>query len=294
MDVSLRCELAVGDFDHTIAIEVLSDQLFEGGATAVGEDSAGQDTRSLVAGFATEADARSALTAVAERYGHWIEASTIAPGSLAWAHTQRDGLEPKQIGPWYIRTPWDPERPDIDALYDIVIDPGVAFGHGAHPSTVMAIELMLRSARHGRHLLDVGTGTAVIAIIAARLGMSVTAVEADDDAVDVARLNIARNATIPHDDISALIDLRLMDATTLPSPAVETLVVANVTMDVQRKIAQIMSPSSTIITSGILCRQVPDVLRLYPDHEGRTIRTHGEWASIELRRHKRLTDEEKR
>lgn len=289
MEVSLRCELVDDGIDRDVAADVLSAELFAHGATAVGEVAGDDEPFALIAGFVSEEEARKALKLIDDRHGGWLGESTISPASIEWARLQRDGLEPTQIGPWCIRTPWDPERLDIDSTYDIVIDPGVAFGHGAHPSTVMAIELMLHSAHRGGHLLDVGTGTAIISIIAARLGMSVTALESDAAAAEVAWLNIERNATFPHDEVKELIDLRLIDAATHRQPAATTLVVANVTIDVQRMVAPTMSTASTIIVSGILCRQVADVLRLYPEHDGRTIRTHGEWASIELRHHKRLS-----
>jgi len=98
----------------------------------------------------------------------------------------------------------------------------------------------------------------------------------------VASLNIARNAMHTHDDVDELITLRVGDTAEMDRPHDSALVVANVTLDVQRYIAPIVCSAQTVILSGLLSRQIAEAAGLYPDHECRTIRTHGEWASAEL------------
>lgn len=290
MYVSLRCPITRDTHDDIgVMGEIVGVELFALGATALGQEELPDGEIVLIAGFENEADAQEAQASLTKTYPSMLDNLTIEIDDAAWTTAQRAGLRPTKIGPWFIRAPWYLQPTDTDARHDIVIDPGAAFGHGAHPSTVLAIELFLRNSAPDEDLLDVGTGTAVIAIIAARLGMRVEAIESDPTAAKVASLNIAGNATPPHDDVNELITLRVGDASEMPRPKEGVLVVANVTLDVQRDIAPIVCSARTVILSGLLCRQVAEATGLYPDHECRTIRTHGEWASVELVRPKQLT-----
>ncbi len=295
MDVSLRCPITA---DEHIALDVLTDiigaELFALGANAIGEEpiasaSVGAQSTVLVAGFESELAAQRALDRLTTRHPNAIGETTIASSPNDWMVSQRAGLEPTQIGPWHIRAPWDPQPTHVDSTHDVIIDPGAAFGHGAHPSTVLAIELFIRRAEAHRRLIDVGTGTGVIAIIGARLGLTVEAIESDHVAAEVAWRNIDRNATYPHDDVNELITLTHEDAAGRRRPDSDALVLANVTLDVHRTIAPVYRSASTQILSGLLCRQVAEAAALYPQHEARTIRTHGEWAAIELVHPRRLS-----
>ncbi len=289
MYVSLRCPITRDTHDDIgVMGEVVGVELFALGATALGQEELPDGQIVLIAGYENEADAKQARASLAKTYPSMLDNMTIEIDDAEWTTAQRAGLRPTQIGSWSIRAPWHVQPTDTDARHDIVIDPGVAFGHGAHPSTVLAIELFLRTAQPSDRLIDVGTGTAVIAIIAARSGMRVEAIESDPAAAEVASLNIARNATPPYDDVNELITLRVGDAAEMARPNDSALVVANVTLDVQRYIAPIVCSARTVILSGLLCRQVAEAASLYPDHECRTIRTHGEWASAKLVRPKRL------
>lgn len=294
MNVSLRCPITSGQHDSLdVLTDIISAELFAMGATAIGEEQPRPNTAEgladvvLVAGFVSHPDAQAALDRLGTQHRDIVSASTINAASNDWTIAQRAGLEPTQIGPWHIRAPWDPV-PDVDVKHDIIIDPGAAFGHGAHPSTVMAIGLVLGTSGHQDCLVDVGTGTGVIAIIAARLGMRVEAIESDPAGAESATSNIERNSSSTN-SVSELITLHVGDAAVAYSPAEDDLVVANVTLDVQRRIAPTMDSARTVILSGLLCRQVGEATALYPEHGCRTIRTHGEWASVELVRPKRPT-----
>lgn len=288
MYVSLRCQIPRDDDDLDQRGEIIGVELFALGATALGQETLPDGGMVLVAGFENEAAAQRARASLTATHTSALSDMAIEADDADWTTAQRAGLEPTQIGPWSIRAPWDVPPIGVDSGHDIVIDPGAAFGHGAHPSTVMAIELILRASPTPGLLFDVGTGTAVIAIIAARLGIRVEAIESDPIAVDVARLNIETNLPSSSNDPFTPITLHLGDAAEMTEPPPDALVVANVTLDVQRRVAPVVSSATTVILSGLLCRQVAEARGLYPDHETRTIRTHGEWASLELVRPKRL------
>jgi ribosomal protein L11 methylase PrmA len=282
MDVALRCViLADGDTTAAIAAEVVSLVLFDLGALAVGEEDR-SDGLVLVAGFDGHQDALRALEHLTKQRPTLVASAAIDDRSAQdWVATQQAALVPTTLGAWHIRGPWTPPPPGLDPSYDIIIDPGAAFGHGGHPSTRLATELLIRSHPDTHHVVDIGTGTGVIAILAARLGYTVTAVENDSGAVNVAQHNIALNSSNLPDRVDERITLTLADGGALTVDR-DSLVVANVTLDVQRSIASRCQHVRRIIISGVLCRQVGQVRLLYPSHEAITIRAFGDWAALEL------------
>ena len=282
---ALRLEI-IGDgfVDASTAAELVSMALFDLDAQAVGQED-GEASPVLVGGFPTVAHAEAALTALIATHGDFVRGANVdGVDATDWVTSQRDGLEPTLVGPWHIRAPWHPEPSHVDPQFDIVIDPGVAFGHGAHPTTQLTIELMRRQLAHSplpARVVDLGTGTGIAALIAARSGLPVLAVEHDAGACEVARLNIERNTAAPFGEARKLIELVHGDAADVDVVACD-LVVANVTLDVQRRIAPSCASADRIVVSGVLCNQVRAVQDLYPGHRASTIRTSGDWAGIEF------------
>src|SRR5438067_7290866 len=115
-----------------------------------------------------------------------------------WAERWRRFHAPVLIGGRiYVRPPWD-EPAVRPGVHEVVIDPGQAFGTGAHATTRMCLELMLelasRAPHRGHALVDVGTGSGVLAIAAARLGFRpVVALDNDRESVRAARANAEVN-----------------------------------------------------------------------------------------------------
>ncbi|MCL4514115.1 MAG: 50S ribosomal protein L11 methyltransferase [Firmicutes bacterium] len=105
----------------------------------------------------------------------------------AFYHTQKIGRR------LVIKPSWEEYQPAVEELV-IELDPGMAFGTGTHPSTVLGLEALEDTIHGGEYLLDVGAGTGILAIAAARLGAGlVEAVDADPVAVEAARANVAVN-----------------------------------------------------------------------------------------------------
>lgn len=170
----------------------------------------------------------------------------VAPG---WEDRWREFHRSVRIGPLWIGPPW--ESAPAGAL-TVVIDPGRAFGTGAHATTRLCLELLTELPRGS--LLDVGCGSGVLAIAAARLGFApVVAVDMDAIAVEAARANAAVNGVT--------IDVRCLDALADGLPGVD-VVVANLTLAGVEALAPVVD-AAYLVTSGYLARDMPRL-------EGRT------------------------
>ena len=151
-----------------------------------------------------------------------------------------------RIGPLWVGPPWDDAPADALA---VVVDPGRAFGTGAHPTTRLCLELLLAEVPGG--VLDVGCGSGVLAIAAAKLGhQPVVAVDDDESAVAATRANAERNAVA--------LDACRVDALTGVLPATD-LALANIALDAVEALGGRLDVAR-LVTSGYLATDVP-VLR---------------------------------
>jgi len=218
-----------------------------------------------------------------------------------WADRWRDFHEPTVLGGGrvVIRPSWreNPQRPkgrtasrldgpgrgaEEPSGLDIVIDPGQAFGTGAHPTTRMCVELLLRLADDGRAdgpLADLGTGSAVLAILAAKLGWTpVTGVDHEVAALEAAAENAAANGVSMG---TRRVNLRE------EAPPVADTMVANLTAPLLREVAaRLGEPPRFLVCSGLLEREAAGVEHAFAE-AGLTVRerlTSGDWSALTLAR----------
>jgi ribosomal protein L11 methyltransferase len=163
-----------------------------------------------------------------------VEADDVADG---WEDAWRAFHHGVVVGRLWVGPPWE-ESPA--GAVPVVVDPGRAFGTGAHPTTRLCLELLQEV--EPTSLLDVGCGSGVLSIAAAKLGFEpVTAIDLDDVALEVARANAAANG----------VDIEVTDS---PRPA--GLAVMNIALDVVERLLPDL-PAGLAITSGYLERDVP-------------------------------------
>ena len=167
--------------------------------------------------------------------------ATPEPVEPGWREAWRAFHRPVVVGPFWIGPPWLPPDSERDT---IVIEPGLAFGTGAHGSTRAALELLVRDPAPRRGLLDIGCGSGVLAIAAARLGHApVAALDRDPHAVQATAANAGENGA----DVTAWEADALADA--LPDAPLQ---LANLQLELLEPLFArgVMGPR--VIVSGLL------------------------------------------
>jgi len=159
---------------------------------------------------------------------------------------------------------------------NIVLDPGLAFGTGSHPTTRLCIEWLARNVSGGERVLDYGCGSGILAIAAMKLGAAeALGVDIDPDAVAAARANAARNAAAARfQDTLALLDMNA------------DLVVANILANPLKVLAPLLAAHTRcggrIALAGLLVPQAEDVAAAYaPWFDLTASATREEWALVE-------------
>jgi ribosomal protein L11 methyltransferase len=198
----------------------------------------------------------------------WAAFGEVSAGDVAadWQERWRDFHRPVRVGKLWIGPPWETAPDDAEA---IVVDPGRAFGTGGHATTRLCLELLDGLERGS--LLDVGCGSGVLAIAAARLGFApVLAVDHDPAAVEATRRNASVNGVE--------LEVRLLDALSESIPPAEAAV-ANISAESVQLVMPRLA-AGTVVASGYLERDAPA-----PAGFRRECRvTEGGWAADLFRR----------
>lgn len=171
-----------------------------------------------------------------------VSSERVEPG---WEDNWRAFHRPVEIGRLWVGPPWE-EAPQ--GLLPVVIDPGRAFGTGAHPTTRLCLELL--QELEPASLLDLGCGSGVLAIAAARLGFApITALDNDPEAIEATLANAEANGVS--------FDVGLADALTDSLPPAK-LVVCNISLQALEELAPRFE-CETLVASGFLAREQPEL-----------------------------------
>lgn len=174
-----------------------------------------------------------------------------------WATAWKKYYKPVKVSKSITITPtWESYTPQ-DGETIIELDPGMAFGTGTHPTTVLCIQALDRTIKGGERVVDVGTGSGVLSIAAAKLGAEqVLALDLDDVAVVSARQNIALN------QLEAKISVKqnnLLQGVSGNYDIVVANILAEIVVQCIQDAAAILKPGGSFITSGIIKRKKQEV-----------------------------------
>ncbi|TBH21773.1 50S ribosomal protein L11 methyltransferase [Thermus thermamylovorans] len=196
-----------------------------------------------------------------------------------WLEAWRRDLKPVEAGPFLVLAPWHSWEGEGIPL---VIEPGMAFGTGHHETTRLALAALARHLRPGEKVLDLGTGSGILAIAAARLGGEAVGVDVDGSVLPQAEANARQNGVSVRFLLGSLEEARPLGPF--------GLVVANLFAELHRDLAPLypeaLAPGGRLLLTGILKEKAPLVREalagagLGPLEEA----AEGEWVLLAYRR----------
>ena len=205
-----------------------------------------------------------------------------------WEESWKENYPPQIIGDTLVVLPYWKADEDYDGRRKVILDPGLTFGTGAHPTTRMVVEAMEQHIKPGYSCLDLGSGSGILSITALRLGAArAVGVDIDPKAEDIARENTAYNGfaapefTAVTGNVTA--DKQMMQRL---AAAHYDVVLVNIVADVIIGLAPVLphflDENSTVILSGILDSRLGDVLQALQAAGLRILSTRSmeEWRCI--------------
>jgi ribosomal protein L11 methyltransferase len=253
--------------------------LFAAGSRAVEE--VGEDLRTYLP---PGTDPQSIVRAIAEASSsaHVVTTEVLV---AAWDTAWRDRLTTHRAGTLTVAPPW--LAADLDSSSTIVVDPGMAFGTGDHATTRGVLRLMTNVVRRGDRVADLGAGSAILSIAAAKLGAeNVAAIEVDPDAIENAESNVRANGV--SDRVSVLLgDADILLPLVGPVRVVLANIVAPVLLALLPVIELALAIEGRAIVSGITENESSDFVRAIVDAGWVVIaedREESWWSAVIARR----------
>jgi len=218
----------------------------------------------------------------ARRASARLEAAERELDEADWAESWRAHVKTHRVGRLVIRPPWARTAAGPGQLV-VEIEPGMAFGTGDHPTTLACLRALERRLQPGQRVLDLGTGSGILAIAAAKLGApAVFALDTDPVAVQVATANCVRNGVAR--------EVTVVQGG-LDAPEARgwhpDLLLANLTSrlhgDLAKDITAIIPPAGTLIAAGIGQTGLSDVLEAYhaAGAQGLRVGRQGPWRTLQ-------------
>jgi len=175
-----------------------------------------------------------------------------------WATAWKKYYHPVKISERFTIVPtWETYEPVSTDELIIELDPGMAFGTGTHPTTVMCLQALEKTVKPGDYVTDIGTGSGVLAIGAALLGAKhVHALDLDEVAVRSAKINIKLNKVQETTDV---VHGNLLDTVKEPADVVVANILAEIIMSFAEDAFKVVKEGGIYITSGIIGAKKDDV-----------------------------------
>ena len=258
-------------------VEPLEDWLFARGALSVTlEDEADQpllepdpgetplwDRVRLTALFAGAEDLTPLIGEIPSELCTQAPTVAVPVADREWTRVWEEQFHPLQMGErLWICPSWTPP-PDPDAI-NILLDPGLAFGTGTHPTTAMCLRALDADLPPGQRVVDYGCGSGILGIAAARLGATaVLGVDNDPQAITASRNNARRNGVadaafpvvLPQDD--------LVSSWQVSANSVVANILAGPLVALAPALTSLMVPGGRLLLAGLLVSQAHEVIEAY-------------------------------
>jgi len=201
-----------------------------------------------------------------------------------WAHSWKAYFWPQKISRRLVVKPtWREYQAASDEIV-IELDPGMAFGTGTHPTTTLCAAMIEKYLHKGDCFLDVGTGSGILMIAAARLGAArVCGIDTDETAVQVAAANLKLNSIPP--ETFQVKTANLVDETSETYDMIAANILTHVILGLIVDIPRVLNPGGVFICSGIIEKKQPQVAEALQNNGFDVLETavKEEWVAITAR-----------
>ncbi len=192
-----------------------------------------------------------------------------------WISVYQQHITAVEIAPFYIHPTWEDPK---DGAVNIALDPALAFGTGHHPTTASCLQSLAMIVKENDTVLDVGCGSGILAIAAAKLGAEVDACDSDTLCVENTKKNAQQNTLALRN-----IWVGSVNRATAQYDVVIANIVADVLVFMATDLKKVLKRGGTLILSGILDKYEAKVLREYRDYELVEKIPHEEWVTLILK-----------
>ncbi len=281
----------------TEAVEAISNLMLEADAEGIQVADVDTDT-SLTAGMARVTGFFPPTVSAAERmveivqrvqgltqFGIDIGAGTVTNDTVSdesWAHTWEKYYHAERVTRYLTVVPkWEDYTPTQTDEIPLILDPGQAFGTGTHPTTRLTLGLLENVLRGGEEIIDVGTGSGVLAIAAMRMGSKhVLATDIDDIAVASAEKNIALNPVTNIDVIAS----DLLNGVEAQADLVLANMLPVVLVPLIAQVPNVLRAGGHMLLSGIITEQEAGVMTALAENGFHLVerRQEGDWLGLHV------------
>jgi ribosomal protein L11 methyltransferase len=263
--------------------DALSSALFDAGATGLQED--GEALVTVVTSTASDAALLDTLVRAVRDADPAARVEVAELPDVDWTKAHRDRIGAHRVGRLTVVPPWMAEG--RDPARTIVIEPAMAFGTGEHETTRCMVRLMQGVIRRGDTVADLGAGSAVLSIAAAKLRATrVAAVEMDADAIPNALLNVTANGVA--DRVTVLEgSAALMLPLVAPVRVVLANIISSVLVELLPAIGEAVPTDGAALLSGILLSEraaMLDIIATDGHWSVEAEESEGEWWAVRLQR----------
>ncbi|MDF1684661.1 MAG: 50S ribosomal protein L11 methyltransferase [Legionellaceae bacterium] len=271
-------------------VDIISEQLEEQGALSVTvvdqhddpilEPGPGETplwpTSIIQALFADAIEAQTAWEALAPEYPNLTHTLQDIP-EQDWVRTCLDDVQPQSFGERLWVCPSWHTPPEADVI-NLMLDPGLAFGTGTHPTTALCLTWLAHADLEAKAVIDYGCGSGILALAALKLGARhVDAVDLDDQALIATQSNAEKNQISNE-------KLRLTQPEQLTQPV--DILLANILLapllSLEPRFQTLLNSHGVLVLSGVLATQVEQLIQAYtaPDWVHQDTQIQGEWALV--------------
>lgn len=268
------------------SVEAVTALLLEAGCQGVAESG---DNPMLLTGYLPVSDnLQPAIDSLCDRLSHLPEWELPPIGSLIlkyvegadWANVWKAYFKPLEIGKRLVIKPsWETYNGNSGRVI-VELDPGMAFGTGGHPTTRLCLVALEDYVRPGSVVADIGTGSGILALAAARLGASIVhATDIDLLPRQVARENVIRNGL---EHVVKIHEMDAFDESARSCDVVVANIIADTIIELAPSIFTRLKPGGIFIASGIVEERLPDVLHALERNNFKTLETRAEeyWRMV--------------